>query len=79
MDEEGALGELARYVVLYLLREVVAPLDRPSARYEHVHGDKTALARRPGAEGVEADIPLLVTGEDLLDLGQILDRQRPVQ
>jgi hypothetical protein len=79
VDEEGALGQVARYVVLYLLCEVVAPLYRPPARHEHVHRDEAPLAGRAGADGVETGARPLVAREDLLDLGLILRRQRPVQ
>src|SRR4028119_946972 len=56
-----------------------APVPGPPAGRGEVQGEERALAGRAGADGVEAGARPLVAGEDFLDLGLVLGRQRPVQ
>ena len=58
-----ALGQLFRTAASICLAEVVAALDRPGARHEHVHRDEAARARDARADRVEEDALLLEGSE----------------
>ncbi len=75
--DRGA-GHGRRDVVLEALDQVVALLDRPVARHEHVHRHERAAGRRARADRVELDVGAPVAREDGLDLQHALGRQRLV-